>query len=88
MITQESLSSAERLGLHIKVDKLLFHCIDGGRILSSLLQLRVYELVAIAIAENCSAIVELRRHPHEFTCVACHPKGTHQSDPAQRLQRS
>lgn len=68
---------AERLGLHIEVDELLFNCINGCCILSSILQLCVYELVTIAAAKNRATIIQLRRYSHELFDIACYTKSTH-----------
>lgn len=77
----------ERMGLYIKVDKLLFNCTNGCCILPSILQLCIHKLVAATIAENGATIVQLRRHSHELSHIACDTKVSHQSYTAQRLQR-
>lgn len=78
----------ERLGIHIEVDQLLFDSADRRRFLPSLLQLCVHELVATATPKDCSAVFQLRRHPHESARVARYTKAANQSDPAQGLQGS
>lgn len=83
-----NLVFVERLGIHLKVDKLLFDSVDRCRFLSSLLQLCVHKLVAAVTLENRSAVVELRGHTHESARVSCNAKATDQGDPAQGLQGS
>lgn len=76
----------ECLGLHIKMDKLLFHSFNWRSFLSSLLQLFIYKLVVAITSEDCTAIFQLRRHPNELSCIACYKKGSNQSNTTQRLQ--
>lgn len=78
----------ECLGLYVQMDELLFHCIDGCRLLSSVLQLRVYQLVVGVGAKDCAAVIQLRRYFDEPVGFACNAKATNQSDATEGLQGS
>lgn len=78
----------ECLGLHVQVDKLLFHSADWRRLLPSLLQLCVHQLAAAAAAQDRSAVFQLRGHPHESAGVARDAKAADQGHAAQGLQGS
>lgn len=69
------------------MDQLLFDCADRCCVLSSILQLCIYELAAIVAAENRTTVVQLRGHFNEFPGFACYAKSPDQSDTAQGLQR-
>lgn len=78
----------ECLGLYVQMDQLLFHCVDGRRLLPSVLQLCVYQLVVGVGAKDCAAVIQLRRYFNEPIGVACNAKATNQSDATKGLQGS